>query len=123
VLDSESVQQRLRDMHVLAAVSERIVVGTLAWAVNGSEGHLRGMAVLPDWHGKGVAAALLRAAEAEARGEYCTRLTLDTTEPLDRAKRFTHGMASPVPAECPIFLHAVSGMGQIAVSKRARRRR
>ena len=88
VLDSESVQERLRDMHILVAVSERIVVGTLAWAVSGGEGHLRGMAVLQDWQGEGVASALLRAAEAEARGEHCTRLTLATTEPLDRAKRF-----------------------------------
>jgi len=88
VLDSESVQERLRDMHVLVAVSERVIVGTLAWAASGGDGHLRGMAVLQDWQGEGVAAALLRAAEAEARGEHCTRLTLTTTEPLDQAKRF-----------------------------------
>src|SRR5215510_9718682 len=60
VLDSESVQRRLRQMYVFVAVSEGNVVGTLARAASGKEGHLRGMAVLPDWQGSGVAAALFR---------------------------------------------------------------
>jgi N-acetylglutamate synthase-like GNAT family acetyltransferase len=88
VLDSESVQCRLREMYVFVAVSEGNVVGTVACAVSGEEGHLRGMAVLPDWQGSGVASALLEAAEAEIRSQRCKRVTLDTTEPLARAMRF-----------------------------------
>jgi len=75
-------------MCVFVAVSEGNVVGTVACAACGEEGHLRGMAVLPDWQGSGVASALLQAAEAEIRNQRCKRVTLDTTEPLARAMRF-----------------------------------
>src|SRR5262245_32369362 len=75
-------------MCVFVAVSEGYVVGTVACAASGEEGHLRGMAVLPDWQGSGVASALLQAAEAEIRNQHCKRVTLDTTEPLARAVRF-----------------------------------
>jgi ribosomal protein S18 acetylase RimI-like enzyme len=46
------------------------------------------MAVLPECQGKGVAEALLRAAEDELRRRGCTCITLDTTAPLQRAIRF-----------------------------------
>ena len=46
------------------------------------------MAVLPDQQGKGIAEALLNAAESELRTAGCTRITLDTTAPLERAIRF-----------------------------------
>jgi N-acetylglutamate synthase-like GNAT family acetyltransferase len=75
-------------MCVFVAVSERNVVGTVACAACGEEGHLRGMAVLPDLQGSGVASALLQAAEAKIRNQDCKRVTLDTTEPLARALRF-----------------------------------
>ena len=88
VLDSESVQRRLREMYVFVAVSQGNVVGTVACGASGEEGHLRGMAVLPDWQGSGVASALLQAAEAEIQNQSCTRVTLDTTEPLARAMHF-----------------------------------
>src|SRR5262249_45771145 len=82
VLDARLVQHRLREMCVFVAVSEGNVVGTLACAASGKEGHLRGMAVLPDWQGSGVASALLQAAEAEIRNKSCERVTLNTTQPL-----------------------------------------
>jgi GNAT superfamily N-acetyltransferase len=88
VLDSRLVQHRLREMCVLVAVSGENVVGTVACVASGEEGHLRGMAVLPDWQGSGVASALLEVAENEIRSERCKRVTLDTTEPLARAMRF-----------------------------------
>ena len=95
VLDRELVQDRLRQMCVFVAVSKEGVVGTLALSASGDEGHLRGMAVLPDWQGKGVAAALLDAAEAVIRNQRCKRVTLNTTEPLARAMRFyeRHGFS------------------------------
>jgi len=55
---------------------------------NAGEGHLRGMAVLPDWHGSGVAAKLLSAIETWLRSRACKRITLDTTVPLQAATRF-----------------------------------
>ena len=88
VLNPRSVQHRLREMCVFVAVSEGNVARTVACAASGEEGHLRGMAVLPDWQGSGVASALLQAAEAEIRKQRCKRITLDTTEPLARAMRF-----------------------------------
>jgi ribosomal protein S18 acetylase RimI-like enzyme len=88
VLDPELVQHRLREMCVFVAVSKGEVVGTIACAASGDEGHLRGMAVLPDWQGTGVASALLGAAEAKIRNQRRKRITLDTTEPLARAIRF-----------------------------------
>src|SRR5215831_2752516 len=82
VLDPRLVQHRLREMCVFVAVSEGNVVGTVACVASDEEGHVRGMAVLPDWQGSGVALPLLQAAEAEVRNQGCTRVTLDTTEPL-----------------------------------------
>jgi ribosomal protein S18 acetylase RimI-like enzyme len=52
------------------------------------EGHIRGMAVLPEWQGRSVAEKLLHQAEAELSRENCSRITLDTTEPLERAMKF-----------------------------------
>jgi GNAT superfamily N-acetyltransferase len=77
-------------MSVLVAVAaEGKIVGTIASAVaDAGVGHLRGMAVLPVWQGAGVAALLLDAAERELRVKRCSVVTLDTTEPLQRATRF-----------------------------------
>ncbi len=46
------------------------------------------MAVVPSYHGTGVAEGLLAAAETELRGRRCSRITLDTTQYLLRAIRF-----------------------------------
>jgi ribosomal protein S18 acetylase RimI-like enzyme len=95
VLTQETIQQRLSSMCVLIAVTESgDAAGTIACSLIGpNEGHLRGMAVLPEWQGRGVAEGLLRAAETELAARNCKRVTLDTTEPLRRAMRFyeSHG--------------------------------
>jgi ribosomal protein S18 acetylase RimI-like enzyme len=89
VLNSETIQERLASMQIFVAVSQDGIVGTIACgSASPDEGHLRGMAVLPKWHGHGVAEALLEAAEAELATRGCQRITLDTTEPLQRAMRF-----------------------------------
>jgi ribosomal protein S18 acetylase RimI-like enzyme len=90
VLTQETVHQRLSSMCVLVAVDDAgNIVGTIACAVvNPDEGHLRGMAVLPEWLGRGIAEKLLQSVEAELAGRKCRRVTLDTTEPLQRAMRF-----------------------------------
>ena len=90
VLTPETLQERLKTMSVFVAVnSGDDVVGTIACGmVTAEEGHLRGMAVLPSMRGSGIAAQLLNHAESELRRKNVERITLDTTEPLQRAMRF-----------------------------------
>jgi len=90
VLTAQTVHQRLVEMAVFVAQAPTgEVVGAIGCAlVSAEEGHIRGMAVLQEWQGAGVAAQLLSAAEAELRSRNCRRVTLDTTAPLERAIRF-----------------------------------
>lgn len=88
VPDASAIRRRIKEMCVLVAVSANRIVGTIGYTVNGTEGHLRGMAVFPEWRGRGAASALLRNVENELRAGGCTVVTLDTTEPLERATRF-----------------------------------
>jgi ribosomal protein S18 acetylase RimI-like enzyme len=90
VLTPETFQERVMAMIVFAAVNNSAeVVGTIACnLVSAEEGHLRGMAVLPSLCGSGIAGQLLSHAEEELRSRGCSRITLDTTEPLQRAMRF-----------------------------------
>jgi len=88
VLDDETVRVRLLQMHVLVAIASRNVVGTVSGVCHGEEGHLRGMAVLPEWRRTGVAAELLAAIESYLSAHGCKRITLDTTLPLKAAMKF-----------------------------------
>ena len=89
VLTKQSIGRRLKEMSVFVAVeSAGEVIGTIACRVDGTEGHLRGMAVLPAWQGCGAAEELLIHAESALRSRGCKLITLDTTEPLQRAMRF-----------------------------------
>jgi len=89
-LTHETVRLRLKQMHVLVATVSGTVVGTIGatWHRDTAEAHLRGMAVLPEWHGRGVAPKLLAAIEAWLLSRGCRRITLDTTLPLEAAMRF-----------------------------------
>jgi ribosomal protein S18 acetylase RimI-like enzyme len=84
------VEQRLREMCVLVAVNQaNEILGTLAYRVmTNNEGHLRGMAILPQWQRRGLAKRLLDRAESELRERNCSRCTLDTTLQLTDAIRF-----------------------------------
>jgi ribosomal protein S18 acetylase RimI-like enzyme len=90
VLTLDTMRERLAKMLVFVAVDRSTqVVGTIACGViNRDEGHLRGMAVLPELRGSGIAVRLLQRAESELRQRKCTHVTLDTTEPLQRAMGF-----------------------------------
>jgi GNAT superfamily N-acetyltransferase len=84
------IEERLRVMAIFVATAPGgTVVGTIACQdVGRGLGHLRGMAVLPGWQGRGVADALIEAAEAELLRAGCRRVHLHTTRPLARAHRF-----------------------------------
>ncbi len=85
----EAIRERMGQMTVYIGVAgTREIVGTVACEVDGTEGHVRGMAVQPPWQGHGIAERLLRAVENDLVAARCTRLTLNTTEPLQRAISF-----------------------------------
>lgn len=90
VLTPESVLRRLDEMVIFVALDHSgLVVGTVACNVIAqAEGHLRGMAVRPECQAHGIADQLLASAEAELMQQQCSRISLDTTEPLQRAMRF-----------------------------------
>ena len=90
VLSGETIRDRMASMALFVAVTESgEIVGTIGCqVVTPVQGHLRGMAVLPQWQGDGIAAMLLTAAETELSNSNCARITLDTTVPLERAMRF-----------------------------------
>ena len=89
VLTRETVRQRMQAMTVLVARDGAgLIIGTVAGAAHGAEGHIRGMAVAPSWQGTSVANVLLHGIEQEMRVAGCSFVTLDTTAPLARASRF-----------------------------------
>ena len=90
VPDVGAMSERMKTMTILCASgSAGQIVGTIACGVSSpGEGHLRGMAVLPEFQGQGVADELLATAENDLRTRGCMRVTLDTTRPLLRAVSF-----------------------------------
>lgn len=91
VLTPETVLTRLKEMAVFVAVEAKTnrIVGTISCnMISTHEGHLRGMAVLPEWQGSLAASKLLARGEQELREAGCSIVTLDTTQPLQRAIRF-----------------------------------
>jgi len=89
VLTAQTIAGRMSEMQLFAAVDvDGNLIGTIGGKAIPPEGHIRGMAVQPGWQGRSVAEALLQAAEQDLRARNCTRVTLDTTQPLQRAIRF-----------------------------------
>jgi ribosomal protein S18 acetylase RimI-like enzyme len=90
VPELEGVRGRLAEMTVLVAEAPGgEIVGTLSFdRPSEGEGHLRGMAVLPEFQGKGIATSMLEAAQLVLRRSGCVRVSLETTVPLQRAIRF-----------------------------------
>jgi len=90
VLTADTLARRMATMTIVVAVSDKgEIIGTIGCGVaSPGEGHLRGMAVRDRCQGLGVAEKLLQCAEAELLARKCSRITLDTTLPLQRAVRF-----------------------------------
>lgn len=86
VLTPEAFRKRFIEMRVLVATDDSGgVLGTIAYNAENSEGHIRGMAVKPQWQGLGIARGLLDQVEPDLRELRCSGITLDTTRPLQRA--------------------------------------
>jgi GNAT superfamily N-acetyltransferase len=90
VLTPEALKERLSSTAIFVARdSSNNVIGTIGCnQLNRAEGHIRGMAVCLAWQGHAVAEQLLGAAELELRRIGCRLVTLDTTQPLQRAISF-----------------------------------
>jgi GNAT superfamily N-acetyltransferase len=98
VLSPATIHERLDTATVYeATTASGEVVGTIGYIlIDKEESHIRGMAVLPSWQGKGVAVELLRRVERGLRPTYVadlrslnrTRMTLGTTKVLEQAERF-----------------------------------
>jgi len=89
-LTPATIHERLASMQVYVATTKSgEIAGTIACSVHDKEeGHIRGMAVHPDWQGCSVAEQLLHTVEHRLRASGCKRISLDTTAPLQRAIRF-----------------------------------
>jgi GNAT superfamily N-acetyltransferase len=88
VLDALTINVRMERMHMLVATMGNRVIGTVSGSLCNDEGHLRGMAVLPEYQSSGASKDLLRAIEHWLKENGCNRVTLDTTLPLARAMKF-----------------------------------
>lgn len=90
VLTPDTLEQRLSWMTIFVARdANNNVIGTIGCnRLDTQVGHIRGMAVRSAWQGRGVAQELLRFAESELLRMGCRRMTLDTTQPLQRAISF-----------------------------------
>jgi ribosomal protein S18 acetylase RimI-like enzyme len=90
VLTPETMRRRLREMAVYVAQNhDGTVSGTISWSKAGpKEGHLRGMAVRPEFQGSGLGGRLLRRVERDMRAAGCSIASLNTTAVLRRAIGF-----------------------------------
>ena len=89
VLTLETLRNRFARMRVLVAIDgSGRVLGTVAYKTENGEGHIRGMAVLPECQGSGIAKGLLDQVQSDVRELNCRAITLNTTRPLRRAIRF-----------------------------------
>jgi len=75
------------DIHFFAAREDDQVLGTGALVLKGDYGEIKSMFTAPDARGKGIAAALLRQLEDEARALGLSRLKLETGSLLHAAHR------------------------------------
>lgn len=87
----DAVRDRIASTMVFVAIDDGVVAGTVSGEAHGSDGHLRGLAVSPSAQGRRVASRLLAHVERALADRGCTRVTLDTTEPLARAAAFYMG--------------------------------
>lgn len=89
---ADELRQRLLEGPIWIAKLNSRKVGTVSVVVKGRELYIRGMAVVPDARGAGVAVALFRAVDDYAKSVGCFREFLSTTPFLHRAIAFYRGI-------------------------------
>jgi N-acetylglutamate synthase-like GNAT family acetyltransferase len=90
-MSEEIALRRINRMTLFVAIDQKDnIIGTIGWKnIDEKEGHIRGMAVHPNYQGKkSPATKLLQMVEEDARSRGVSFLTLDTTAPLKRAQDF-----------------------------------
>jgi ribosomal protein S18 acetylase RimI-like enzyme len=92
---------RARSAELLVAVGDGKLVGTVTYCPPGSgsrqvakdgEAEFRMLAVAEDWHGRGVARALVTACEERARSHGISRLVLCTLDSMQGAQALYRSM-------------------------------
>jgi GNAT superfamily N-acetyltransferase len=86
-IPAAGVLRRLEEGPVWVAIEHRRVIGTLGAVLHRPVLHLRGMAVMPSKHGRGIGRRLLAEAERFGRGVGANRIELQTTPFLASALR------------------------------------
>jgi N-acetylglutamate synthase-like GNAT family acetyltransferase len=86
VISQADVARRMDEGPVWVALRNATIAGTASAVLKGERGlYVRGVAVVPQSRGSGIASALLREVESFARTENCRRMFLTTTPFLDSA--------------------------------------
>ena len=95
----ELILSRIAGMHVLVALVDDQVAGTIAGALTQQgDGHLRGMAVLPQFQGLGIASRLLVAIEDYLRTQVAAASHSIPPCPCNELSVSTRGMGTGRPA-------------------------
>lgn len=84
---SPDIERRLHEGEIWLAYHNSDAVGTISAAIEPLGVHIRGMAIIPEARGLGIAGALLRQVEQFAREHGVSRMHLHTTPFLLRAIR------------------------------------
>ncbi|HEV3197662.1 MAG TPA: GNAT family N-acetyltransferase [Bryobacteraceae bacterium] len=85
--DAEQILARMREGPVWVATEADRIVGTVSAVLKGPQCYVRGMAIVPEAGGRGIARLLLGAVEGFALASGTRSLALSTTPFLDRAIR------------------------------------
>jgi GNAT superfamily N-acetyltransferase len=86
-----SVSAKLAEGGGAGAAADGALVGVALWAEKDGALHIGRVSVLPAWRGRGIARALLTAAEAEARRRGLERMTLRVRLALGENQRLFAG--------------------------------
>lgn len=92
----EVVRAELQQARAIVAEAGGELVGCIFLHLRGEEAYVDRLSVLPDWRGRGIGAALLQAAETEARSqgaEACclsVRLVLEVQQRFYRERGYVH---------------------------------
>jgi N-acetylglutamate synthase-like GNAT family acetyltransferase len=104
--DANGIAARLREGPIWLAIQENErIVGTAAAVCQSEQCYVRGVAVLPECRGRGVASSLMAAVERFALQNRARRLFLTTTPFLDDAIRLYSRLGFERSGDSPLDLY------------------